>query len=459
MSVRLYRWDLVGQSDDPVPYSKGDVLAVADTYGETARDLERTSSILARLNREDGWRGEAAETFAEKADDALRDVDKAAEKYTMVKRALVSFAEDVGVAQSQTAAAAVDAENAQRQVEAHTYDPLSGVADPTNAQLDANWDRLRRLGRAEDDLALARARCVAAVAALDNAAEIAARAINQASEYYRDGRWDDIKGWARDHAEFLAGIARILEWIGVALAAIGIVLLLIVTAPAWLTALVVGLGVLAAVALLATHYLLYKSMTGGYELTGDDEVTAGDLIWDIVGLVSFGAGKGAGKIARGSADAASSVAASNAARAALARLAPQVRNALNIADPTNPLRRWAMQRFGQAIQRGSNSIPIVDDVVTSALQRLRSLDVELARIGQLRNQIPSVHLTPGVVADLERALRARGIAISLGQFDTIDKINNTLDLLDLPHVDVQAILDGSWHDLENLNWRLQRIGS
>ena len=88
MTLRSGDWHLLGHASDPVPASEYDVDRVASTYERRGNDLRSTHGALERLSRLDGWRGDAAESFAESADDRLGDLAKAATKYESAARAL-----------------------------------------------------------------------------------------------------------------------------------------------------------------------------------------------------------------------------------------------------------------------------------------------------------------------------------------------------------------------------------
>ena len=65
MSRRAGDWHLLGVDQDPVPASYVDVDAVADEYEDRGEKLREAHTALSRLANLDGWRGDAAEAFAE----------------------------------------------------------------------------------------------------------------------------------------------------------------------------------------------------------------------------------------------------------------------------------------------------------------------------------------------------------------------------------------------------------
>ncbi|MBD8870502.1 hypothetical protein [Nocardioides donggukensis] len=275
MSSRSADWSVVHQASDPVPADEWDVKRVAGQYRDRGEDLGSSRSTLQRLSQLSGWTGEAAEEFAKKAADRVDDLGKAADKYLQVADALTTYAGHVGTARTDTwdgLQRALDAEEQRRRLD---QDPLEGVAEPTPEQLvarSAQWDR-------RDDAESARRRAAQdvedAVERLRQRASECADDIKEASEKFSDGWFDHVKGWVRDHADLIRMIVDVLKWVALAVAAIGIVVALFFTAPLWITALIVGVGVALAAAILAGDALLLSV----------GEATWGDIAWDTAGLL------------------------------------------------------------------------------------------------------------------------------------------------------------------------------
>jgi hypothetical protein len=74
MTRRHGDWHLVGYDDDPVPASTWDVDTVERQTRARADEASDMREVLRRLADLDGWRGQAAEAFAERAEEVLGDL-------------------------------------------------------------------------------------------------------------------------------------------------------------------------------------------------------------------------------------------------------------------------------------------------------------------------------------------------------------------------------------------------
>jgi hypothetical protein len=286
----------------------------------------------------------------------------------------------------------------------HSRDLLDGVPEPTPAQVTAQQQQgaahTAALGRLQD----ARDRLDDALDALDDAAARTADRIDAAAEHGGDGWWDDVKGTVRDYAGILDGIADVLSYVAMALAAITLVVVLVATAPAWL----IVAGVAASAILLGLHSALVLSESG--------KATWTDVGLDLIGLATAGIG---GRLATGVGRALPALRSSVAgllgrnARAAQEVLeqgaADYVRagNAMNIGNPSNPLRVWAQEYFDDAAGRvaaeGAEAAARVEaGVVTHApwLSRLQTLDRELAENLLEIQRLGAMPVSADLLADL-----------------------------------------------------------
>ncbi|MCW2616599.1 MAG: hypothetical protein JWN08_3593 [Frankiales bacterium] len=91
MSARAAEWHLLGHGSDPVPHSTTAVDRLADTYEQTAVAIRESTDRLRRLAELDGWTGDAAEAFAEAADDLHGDLGDAERRYEDAGVALRAF--------------------------------------------------------------------------------------------------------------------------------------------------------------------------------------------------------------------------------------------------------------------------------------------------------------------------------------------------------------------------------
>lgn len=394
MSARAGEWHLLGHGRDPVPGEPAHVDRLAQGYRATADDIERLTGRLRRLGNLDGWVGEAAEKFAEAADDLAADLGGAERRYRELADAVRGWVGPLSRARDESAGALREAEAAADDQRRYSHDPYAGLADPTPDQLAAQQRWAAAGDDADERRAQAQRRLDDALQDLDRAAEEVAGRIADAAEHGRDGFWDDVGGWVRDHAEVLERIATWAGRIALVLAVITVAVLLIVAAPA---ALLMGAlfwgAVVAGGVQLVTHSVLKASDAG--------DVSWLDIGMDIVGLATAGIGtiltKGLGRFVigvrpgtaalRGRAAQQAGGTARTAQDALERGVADYTRagNATRIGDPTNPLRRWGQQYLDDAGRRVTEAGRQAADGVSagtvtrvSRTEQVRALDAELA---------------------------------------------------------------------------------
>ncbi|GAA1239792.1 WXG100 family type VII secretion target [Oryzihumus leptocrescens] len=383
-SRRSAEWHLVGHGSDPVPASEWEVRTVVSDMRQRAQDASTAEETLRRLSHLDGWRGEAATTFASKAGDVLDDLGKVVDRYEKVASALADWADDVSVARSRTWSAVQDAEQADREVRAHTRDIAHGP-HPTPEQIadqqaaDAQRDAAQeRLDRARSDMANA-------MSALDSAADRAKSRIDAAADVWDDGFWGNVKGWIRDRAEVIEILCKALEVIGTILGAVILILVLTIGAP---FVLLVGAFVVAAL-VLAGHLLLKTADEGDVTWTtiGLDVL---NVALSVTGLKAFTAVPKALESLRALVPSIATRLGTLSRSAALARLSEgnltQLENALRIANPRNGLAQWAARiKEGGDLAYDGASRPVLAalDLQPGRLSVLLHQDKEIARLHQL----------------------------------------------------------------------------
>ena len=276
MSRRSGDWEALGHDRDPVPGDETVVDRLADTYTRAADDIARLSGRLRRLADLDGWKGKAAETFAESADDTAEDLAKAERRYREAARALRGWVGPVRTARSESWRALTAATAAKDDVRRYDVDRLAGVAEPTPEQLDAQRrsDQLR--GEAQQRLDAAKDRLDTALGHLEEAGGRTADALRASSEHGKDSRWDDVKGRVRDFAKPLKAAVDVLGYVAMALAVVTIAIALVATAPAWLFIAAVAVGV----GMLVIHTALVLSESG--------KATWADVGMDVFSLATAG---------------------------------------------------------------------------------------------------------------------------------------------------------------------------
>ncbi|RBY96221.1 hypothetical protein DQ237_10165 [Blastococcus sp. TF02-8] len=377
MSARSGDWSLLGHDRDPVPGSPEEVERLANGYASTARDIERLAGQLRRLSNLEGWTGEAAEVFAEAAEDLSDDLRGAERRYEELADAVRAWVGPLTTARDESAGALSQAEQADEKRRQNATDGLAGVADPTPEQLAADDLRQQNLADAGDESDAARQRLANALEELESAANRTADKIRRAGEHGADRWWNDFGGFVREISDVLKVIAIVLEVIAIVL----IVVAMVFTGPFALVA-----GAVVSTLLLGIHTAMVLSDVEGATWT--------DVIMDVISLVTLGIGGRLGAVVKnGLARLRPQVAqhADDAARTtqeALEHAQPnfsRASNAQNIANPSNPLRAWGDQYLDDAAERASSAGAaeaqrVMTDVVTDAPWplRARTLDRELA---------------------------------------------------------------------------------
>lgn len=450
MARRPGEWHLVGHDRDPVPADHDDVIGVASDYRKRATSLGDAYDILKDLSELDGWRGDAAERFAESADDGLGDIKKARDKYDRAADALEAYADAVSTARRDTMTALRAAEAAEDVRRTNAVDGLAGVSEPTDAQRDAQRDRDRAASGARDDINAAAGDVSRALSALEDAAKTCAHEIGKAADSMEDGWFDDFKGWVRDHADLLKTIVKIIEWVAIAIAAIGLVLAFTIGAPFAL----IALGIAAAAAVLLIDAALVAA--------GEESWTK--LIWDVAGLaLSIFGGKLAikalsqmGKLAPATTKAMDEV-----ASVAAKSLPQNAKNALRITNPNNPLYQWgktqlddAVRASQQGLQQGlDNAAPKLGDVV-------RLLDREaannLAKMQYLQGRFPNLAGLSGDLDQVAAGLKNTALANWTGTVGAVDAALDQVSDFSISDT-VQSGMAELQEELSELHWRIKTV--
>lgn len=374
MTRRYGEWELLDLDGDPVPAGRGTVSGIADTMRGRADEASEMHGLLKKLSDLDGWRGEAAETFADKADDVLGDLGKVEDRYLKVAEALDGWAVDVGTARTATKAALDAAVAAADTLKKHPDHPDVGDLTPEQS------DDVTKHGEAKDALDAAKGKLQDAMDALDDAATRAKDAIEDAADIWDDGVWGNVKGWVRRHADLIDLICNILEMVTLVLGAALLLLVLTVGAPFLLVAIAIGASVLLVVARTS----LVVADTG--------KATWADVGWDVVGLAATLVGLKTASTAlkglKGLAPAMSARIGSSTKASALTRLigknGPQFKNALNITNPRNGLAKWAAGIRTSAAAEGRAASQAVDDLVKLDPRKVQILLHQDKSLAQMR---------------------------------------------------------------------------
>ncbi|MCZ4096371.1 MULTISPECIES: putative T7SS-secreted protein [unclassified Streptomyces] len=300
MTRPSYGWEVLGEHGDPVPGDPDTVARLGRELRKTAESIEREAREIKALASVEAWKGKAADEFRDQASKASDKLRKAFHRYDEAAKALGEdagdgvtggpYARELHRAQKIADKALRDAQDAdtehsgaQRAISQQPADTPKD--DPTAVKLKAKQDAAAgAIGEAKKDLQ--RAKDIR-----DHAAKAAADAIRHAIDHdgLKDSRWDKFKGWVHEHADIIGKIADIAGWVATIC---GTLSLLVGWIPIIGQALAGILGTIALVATLVSlvaHVLLALSGDGNWF----------DVALDVVGLATFGIGRGAIAGARG----------------------------------------------------------------------------------------------------------------------------------------------------------------
>lgn len=279
MSARPGPWHLLGRGTDPVPGEPVVVTRLARDASSTAQEISDLTTRLESLAALEGWSGQAAQSFAEEAEDLAGELGQAERRYAEVGTALTAWARSLETARDESAAALREAQDAAADAAATVGNTLAGVEEPTDAQRAAQRRRAAAHDAAQGRLAAARRRLDDAVCALDVAAARAASDVRGGASHYRDRFWDDVKGAVRSVSGVIKAIVDVLNVVVLVIAAIALVAAFVFTLPASLLVLAAWL----TVAMLAGHLLLVLSDSG--------QASWLDVGLDLFSLATFGLGR------------------------------------------------------------------------------------------------------------------------------------------------------------------------
>ena len=227
MPARNNNWRLVGMSEDPAP---GDPTAVGNAIEHFRHitnalvDQAMTLQIIEKSHT--SLEGKYADEIRKLAKDMSGDLGKAAARYHDVASALATYRPALEHVRSETLAAVEDAEREDRVRHSAlgAPDPVGESRPPdalplSEAQKQQSNDRKTAISSSEASLAAATARARRAADELNDAAAAMARDMKKA--WNIDGLHTT---WIQGQLGWLKELGKILGWIGLALAAIALVI-------------------------------------------------------------------------------------------------------------------------------------------------------------------------------------------------------------------------------------------
>ncbi|SBT91790.1 hypothetical protein GA0115233_103539 [Streptomyces sp. DI166] len=268
-----HRWEVLGESGDPVPGDLHDMQALARRFTATAKTITDTAAALRRIGNLESWDSEAGRAFAEKANDTAKTVSKAHDRYADAGAAIKEYCTTLESVQQ-------DADKLLTQAETKAGDLSSAKSRAENPPEGTDEAGQKKLDKAakdlQGDLDGLRSQLDAVKTRHKKAGDKAAKKIHDTTE--GDGLNDSWLDDLRDTLKIVADIA------GAIAAVCGLLALVVGWIPIIGQALA---GVLGTIALIATavslvcHVLLAVNGDGSW----------GDVAMDVLGLATFGIGR------------------------------------------------------------------------------------------------------------------------------------------------------------------------
>jgi hypothetical protein len=279
---------------DPVPGDADEIARLAQRYRDTAEAIRDARDTLDRLSGHEGWDSEAGREFTREARGTADKVGQAYVRYQRAADGLAAYVAELRGVQDDADALLRQAKRADddlRAAEARQRTAESAPPDSSEAQALAT--RRSEVTAAEAELTRLRTTLrETVVPAWQAAGSRAAGALERISEIdgLKDSRWDD----------FVGAMKTLGEWAGKASAILGALALVCMLVPGLqpFAALFGALAFATGAVALAGSGLAYAEGRGDLS----------DVLWNAVGVLTFGAGRAFTSVARGLGRAAASAA-------------------------------------------------------------------------------------------------------------------------------------------------------
>ena len=284
-------WELVGESQDPIPGDPEEVAAIGKELAGLAETILRQAGEIDALVQAENWDSDAADAFRDEADGVSGQLRKAHARYDAAADALGSHVQDNGTDPRYDTDTglhytdyASELARAQRIADQALRDAVEADGELTTAttalaglpeDLEDDDPQVTGLESRQTTARTTLSRCTTAVERAkeirDRAASRAVEAINDVinDKKYKDSFWDRIKG----------AVGQISKWAGRIAAVAGVASLFLGWVP------ILG-QVLVAITLVAT----VVSLAANIALAANGDGSWIDVALDVVGLATFGVG-------------------------------------------------------------------------------------------------------------------------------------------------------------------------
>ncbi|MGW0597494.1 hypothetical protein ACWD11_10150 [Streptomyces sp. NPDC002776] len=418
-----HRWEVLGETGDPVPGDLHDMKALSRRFAATAKTITDTAAALRRIGNLESWDSEAGRAFAEKANETAKTVSKAHDRYADAASALKEYCTELESVQG-------DADKLLTQAETKAGDlstAKSTAANPPKGTDDAAQDKLdKKAADLQGDLDGLREQLAGLKTRHKEAGDKAAKKIHDTTE--GDGLNDSWLDDLRDTLKLVSDIT------GAIAAVCGLLALCVGWIPVIGQALA---GVLGTIALIATaislvcHVLLAVNGDGSW----------GDVAIDVLGLATFGIGRVFGAGAK---------LAANAGRSRVWTAAAQYVRGWHPGLNSAARRALVVEMVGPRAGALGRAVP---DVSLGAVFRglPRSFVDDLGTIRSNWKDVFKARDNVDAVRDAWNAAGPRGLAsmfVGPGMVDELGRIKNIdptdLNFIGTPDAFKQALAYNSW---------------
>lgn len=275
-------WEPLDRPSDPVPGSPDMVESEAKYYSGVAHEISSQVARLRRLAKPDTeLKGDYSEALQKSCEELAGHMERAQGRFETTGKELEKLHGPLKTAQTETLSALNATADAKSDIRSGEYGDFttSEMADVDNVDAHAAG---RKIDQGGDDLLAAKKKCDDAVANFDGIARgIAAKIRDAADDDMKDGRFDDLKAWIKDHAAILKAISK---WLGRIALLVTIAIVLMSNPLGWM----VLLAALSSIALLAVD--------SAPAWAGEGSWTA--VAFDVVAVATLGTGAVFSKMAR-----------------------------------------------------------------------------------------------------------------------------------------------------------------
>ncbi|TYP83651.1 WXG100 family type VII secretion target [Blastococcus xanthinilyticus] len=263
------------RTDDPVGGNPDAVARLAQRYSDTAEAITTAVTALRAIHDSATvWNSEAGRAFRERTSEVAGTIEQAHARYAATADALATYAGALADVQADAEAVLARARHAQSDRIAadtgRTRNAEQAEPDPvTDSRLaDDSAAATARIRAADEELAGIEARWDA----VGSTAAAAIEDINS-GDPLEDSAWDD----------FLDLVSTVTEWAGKLSAVLGVIAAYLGAIP--------GLQAFAAAFAGAALIAGVVSLAGNSLLAVNGRATLSAVLWDVVGVLTFGAGR------------------------------------------------------------------------------------------------------------------------------------------------------------------------